>query len=75
MKIYGYSKSHDDLLEMTEISVMANATQLRNLAEFITRAADRLELSENSDSHIHFKDFEKAGDTNCADVIIIFEPR
>ena len=56
MKCYGYSKEdNDDLLEMSEVTLQADSKLLRNMANFLSSCADRIE-TDSEWEHEHFTD-------------------
>lgn len=72
MKIYGHELNNIELLELSEASIIADAEELRALAEFFARAADRKEgLIDNTADHIHFRDFWSSWKSESADVIVM----
>lgn len=76
MKIYGYSKvDRQTLLEMSEITISAQSTDLELLAEFLRKMAIKMRERENGGySHFHFSDWNKALLKNV-DMIISFDEK
>lgn len=73
MKLYGYEKNNDNILELSEITVVSSVTELRKLVNFLE---DTITESEkfvvNSDmSHFHLSDWDKEWDRNNPEIIIV----
>jgi len=72
MKIYGYAHESDKLMEFSEASIVASASELRELALLLQMAADQKDGSiETNSDHMHFRDFYKELESDSADLIVI----
>ena len=56
MKCYGYTAEGNDLIELTEITIQADAEALRRLAAFINGCADQIVAYGQAWDHQHFQD-------------------
>ena len=73
MKIYGYESLEDDssdFMEMSEVTISANAKDLREIALFINQMADKMESNPNSFEHAHLQDNWPNWNNNSPDIII-----
>ena len=72
VKLYGIELDNVELLELSEASIIADVEELRALAEFFTRAADRKEgVVDNTADHIQFRDFWSDWKPQSADIIVM----
>lgn len=65
MKIYGYKNTEltpEDIVpdELTEITLVASAQELRKIASFILSAADDMEHENSNWEHRHLSDADKS---------------
>jgi hypothetical protein len=72
----GYPRGQDDLeqaLPLKEVTVMADAVQLRRLAEFFVYAAEQMEEYGSGFDHEHFCDFARVpqAEQRLADIIVV----
>lgn len=73
MKLYGYIDSEPHkLAELKEVSLIADPTELRKLAEFLISQAERYE-GGNDQEHAHFSDF--IGDREMNWDVIVCNPK
>jgi len=86
MKVYGYSrtdyrKSLQDydfeppLLEMNEVSFVANPEALRKIAEFLVSSANDIERHQKDFGHNHLSSFWSGWQKDFCDVIVCNEER
>ncbi|HET7330109.1 hypothetical protein [Dyella sp.] len=69
MKLYGYTASNvEELVELAEVSFVANPIELRKLAEFFVSQAELFEAGDGRE-HTHFSDFIKNRDAR-SDVVV-----
>jgi len=75
MHCYGYAKGSDTSgpAEMEEVTVCAEPTTLRRLAEFLTHAAKLIESHGSDFGHEHFEDFVGTQNPTCR--LIVASPR
>ena len=76
MKIFGYSKdAGKKLRELAEVSVQADAKELRRLARFIDHCANCIENDSDQGSweHEHIIDF--FADHVGPDVVVVAQPK
>jgi len=64
MKLYGYTRQEaesDDITpsELAEITLVADAEELREIAQFLIRAADGMDLHGSQWQHEHLGDIQK----------------
>lgn len=64
MKLYGYTRQEaesDDITpsELAEITLVADAEELREIAQFLVRAADGMDLHDSRWQHEHLADIQK----------------
>jgi hypothetical protein len=67
MKLYGYFDA-ERLVELTEVSFVADSLELRKLAHFFITQAEEFEAGSERD-HMHFSDFIERKDVRN-DVIV-----
>lgn len=60
MKLYGYAAGEADLLTLSEATVVATSQELRAMAAFLLRAADRMDELGPHYSHEHLGDVDAA---------------
>jgi len=73
VKIYGYEKTEgddSDLIEMSEVTICASPKSLRDIAFFINKMADEMELDDASFDHYHLQDNCSDWDSNGPDIIV-----
>ncbi|QEM82663.1 hypothetical protein [Halomonas binhaiensis] len=68
MNIYGYESEDGDLLKMQEITLQADADELKKLSKFIDNTIKLIEENGDSFGHEHFSDF--SGMKDGPDIII-----
>jgi hypothetical protein len=73
MKCYGYSKNNNNLLYLSEVTVQADPSSLRELAKFIYECANEIELDDDWE-HEHFVDASSDNQNSETD-FIVFNPR
>ena len=57
MKCYGYTVTDEDTLaEMETVSIVANPTELREMAQFLLGCAEAIEADVEDWEHEHLKD-------------------
>lgn len=72
MKIYGYALEHNEMIALSEASIVASAGELRALAAFFNHVADRKEgVVENTSDHVHFRDHWPSWESESADVVLM----
>lgn len=60
MKLYGYARGEADLLTLSETTLVATSQELRSMAAFLLRAADRMDEFGANYSHEHISDVDEA---------------
>lgn len=75
MKLYGYEKNNDSILELSEITFVSSVTELRKLVKFLEDTITESEkFMENSNlTHFHLRDWDKEWDENNPDIIFVQE--
>ena len=62
MKLYGYTENPEQSpMELTEVTVAANPSLLRQLSAFLSKCADEIENSNGQWEHEHFE----TNETDC----------
>ena len=72
MKIYGYQNTEvedPELIELSEISLCASPSKLRDIADFLKKMADDME-KDNSFEHAHLQDNCDNWQINTPDIIV-----
>ena len=72
MKIYGYQNIEVEdptILELSEISLCASPTKLREIAVFLQNMADEME-KDDSFEHAHLQDNCEGWQINTPDIIV-----
>jgi len=74
MKCYGYSKTDDEeLLELREITILADSKDLHHLASFLVDCA--VQIDSNPDwEHEHLSDYISTHNISLSSDIIVFKP-
>jgi hypothetical protein len=73
MKLYGYAKSSDDLLELEELTLQGEPETLRQLAKFLDKMADGIENDREDFGHGHANDYCFDWPEDAAE-ITVFKP-
>ncbi|GLX80545.1 hypothetical protein tinsulaeT_38850 [Thalassotalea insulae] len=72
MKIYGYEKTEDDdpvCIELSEITLSTSPVVLRNIANFLNKAADDIEQLPDFE-HVHLQDDSSVWTDDMPDIVI-----
>lgn len=77
MKIYGYQKNKEKLIEMDEISILSNIDEFKNLLDYLQDVLNKhSEVANETDmQHSHFKDWNKKSDSEQPDIIIVTQSK
>lgn len=74
MKAFGYPAgepvNEDGLVELNEVSFVANAETIRAVAQFLIEAADKMEVLGGSYDHLHLQDSCSSWKESWPDIII-----
>ncbi|QSX06712.1 hypothetical protein JYG23_04470 [Sedimentibacter sp. zth1] len=72
MKIYGYEKNNEDMIELNEISIMSNINELKNLVSFLQNVVESHSnvVGETEMCHSHLRDWDENWDISQPDIII-----
>ncbi len=73
MKIYGYQKDKEDLLELKEVSILTTIKELETLINFlkVTKVEHSKIIDEVEMCHSHFKDWNVEFKGEYSDFIIV----
>ena len=75
MKTYAFTKDTSEnesgFSELTEISIIASPQQLREMARFLTIAAQEIEDMGEDFDHVHFQDRSDLWDNTWLEVIVM----
>jgi len=72
MKVFGYSKEKSgSLLEMAEVSFLADPEQLRQVARLLLKAADQIEAGGKAFDHLQLRDEWRGWNANLPDVVVV----
>ncbi len=73
VKVFGYEKNNDDLLELQEISFQCNSKELEKIIKFLqhvkrdhSKVIDEVELC-----HSHFRDWDVEWRAGSVDIIVV----
>lgn len=76
MKIYGYQKEVEDLIELEEVSIMSDINELKNLINYLqdivqqhTQVVGKTQLL-----HSHLQDWDNNWKSGQPDIIIVTQP-
>ena len=73
MKVFGYSKISDTLLELKEVSIQCNLEDLDKIISFLQEVNNK-HSNINCDvdlCHSHFRDWDKKWNNDSSDIIIV----
>jgi len=57
MKIFGYDKdNNENLIELSEVSLIANPERLRSIATFLNKCANEIESQGSEWEHEHYSE-------------------
>lgn len=75
MKIYGYKKDNEDLIELSEISIMSNISELKNLLNYLQDVIQEHStvVREAELCHSHLRDWCERWKDGQPDIIIVTE--
>ena len=74
MKVYAYKSgeplNEHGLLELSEISLSADAKTVRAIAQFLTQAANEMDRLGEGYDHLHMQDVSSAWEEEWPDIIV-----
>ncbi len=75
MKIYGYEKDNDNMIELNEVSIMSSISEMEQFIEFLKFAVESHSSVENSSElcHSHLRDWDENWINGQPDVIVVTE--
>lgn len=75
MKLYGYEKNSEDMIELNEISIISSIKEMKKLVEFLEHTIECHSSLENSGEacHTHFRDWDSEWQSDQADLVIVTE--
>lgn len=75
MKVFGYPAgaplNEEGLVELTEVSLQANAQTIRRIAQFLIKQADEMDALANKFEHAHAQDEDRPWPQEWADIIVV----
>ena len=73
MKIYGYEKNNEHLMELNEVSIQCNKEDIKKLINFLTLTEQKHMCIEwkTDICHSHFKDYDLTLSSEKPDIIIV----
>lgn len=73
MKLFGYQRDGDKLLELEEVSIQCDIKELEQIIHFLSKVKEEHAAVANMTSmcHSHFKDWNPAWQNGEADIIIV----
>ncbi|WP_430885861.1 hypothetical protein [Fusibacter sp. JL216-2] len=73
MKVYGYQKNSDDLIELNEVSIMGDIEELEKLVNYFKHVLDEHgKVSDDTEMcHSHIRDWDDKWDDNQPDIIVV----
>ncbi len=77
MNIYGYEKDNenDKLLELQDVTVKCDMTELNKLIEFLLYVKESHSKIEVGLCHSHFRDWNNEWHSGMADIIVVTESK
>lgn len=75
MRVFGYQKSSERLLELEEASIVCSIEELDKLIKFLNEVrTDHYAVKNQSDRcHSHYRDWDSAWKNNEPDIIVVTE--
>ena len=72
MKVFGYAKNNEELMDLREASLLVNMNELDKLIEFLQMAKEKHGHVKNSGdfSYSHFRDWDRDWQVGDGDLII-----
>jgi len=73
IKVYGYEKDSEKLLELIEVTIQCDVTELEKMIAFLKEAKNQHSKVEdrNEICHSHYRDWNSKWDKNSADIIVV----
>lgn len=73
MKVYGYQKNGEDLIELEEVSIMSNINELKNLLNYLQDVVQQHTevVSKTELCHSHLRDWDNNWKLGQPDIIIV----
>lgn len=73
MKVYGYEKNNETMLELNEISICSSISELRKLVAFLENTINsHSSVAEKTEiCHSHLRDWDSDWQTDQTDIIIV----
>lgn len=73
VKVYGYQKENDDLIELQEVSIQTNLTELEKIIKFLENVKEqhRKVIGEMELCHSHFRDWDNGWKPDSTDFIVV----
>lgn len=75
MKIYGYEKENEKLIELQEVTFKCDITELEKIIAFLQNVKESHINIEVGTCHSHFRDWNKEWKKGMADIIILTESK
>lgn len=73
MKVFGYQKNGEHLIELQEISIKSSIAELDRMIKFLQSVREQHSkiVGEVELCHSHLRDWDTEWDTDSADIIIV----
>lgn len=72
MKVYGYKKGSEELIELSEVSLLCTMSELEKMAGFVNNVKKEQDLLGTSDYfHAHYRDWDREWEKGSSDLIIV----
>ena len=73
MKVFGYQKDSENLIELQEISFQSNMKELDKIIKFLQNVKEqhRKVMNEVELCHSHFRDWDPEWKPNSTDIIVV----
>lgn len=73
MKVFGYQKNSEILLELEEMSLQCNIIELERVISFLSDVKDKhSNVKDNTNMcHSHFRDWDQSWEKGNPDIIVV----
>jgi hypothetical protein len=73
MKVFGYQKDSEDLIELQEVSFQCNITELDKVIQFLQNVKEQhgKVIDEVELCHSHFRDWDVEWKADSTDIIVV----
>lgn len=73
MKLYGYEKNKEEIIELSEVSVVSSISDIIKLKGFLEHCLNTYSTEEISEDiiHLHYRDWNKEWKNDDADIVVV----